>query len=53
MFVKCIRADEDGVLKRFDDVLARMAERASGFTQEEVDRDVATALKAVRSAKKR
>lgn len=53
MFVKYMRADEDGVLRRFDEVLAGLAERASAFTQDEVERDVEKARRAVRSSKKR
>jgi prevent-host-death family protein len=53
LFVKCVRADEDGVLRRFDEILARMAEANSPFAEDEVDRDIRSARRAVRSAKKR
>ena len=53
LYLKYIRADEDGVLKRFDDVIARMAGENARFSSEEIERDVKAARKAARSSKKR
>jgi prevent-host-death family protein len=53
LYLKFIRADEEGVLKRFDEVSARMAGENAKFSSEEVDRDIKAALKVVRSSKSR
>jgi prevent-host-death family protein len=50
-YLRFIRADEAGVLKRIDDALAYMARVNAQFSDEEVEADVIEATKAVRSRK--
>ncbi|HET7088406.1 MAG TPA: type II toxin-antitoxin system Phd/YefM family antitoxin [Anaerolineae bacterium] len=50
-YLRFIRADEAGVLKRIDDALAYMARVNAQYSDEEVEADVIEATKAVRSRK--
>ncbi|HKZ85887.1 MAG TPA: type II toxin-antitoxin system Phd/YefM family antitoxin [Anaerolineae bacterium] len=50
-YLRFIRADEVGVLKRIDDALAYMARVNAQYSDEEVEADVIEATKAVRSRK--
>jgi prevent-host-death family protein len=47
-YLRLVRAEEEGILRRFDEFQARMAAANSKFTEEEVARDVAAAVRAVR-----
>lgn len=51
-YLRFLRADEAGILKRFDDLLARMAAANDRFTEDEIVRDVADAVRDVRKRKK-
>lgn len=51
-YLKFLRAEEEGILKRFDDFLARMSAANDRFSEEEVARDVVEAVRAVRKRKK-
>ena len=51
-YLRLIRADEEGILKRFDDLLARMAAAHGRFSEEAVAKDVAAAVRDVRKRKK-
>jgi len=51
-YLRLIRADEEGILRRFDDLLARMAAAHARFSEEEVAEDVAAAVRDVRKRKK-
>ncbi|MBM3293958.1 MAG: type II toxin-antitoxin system Phd/YefM family antitoxin [Candidatus Aminicenantes bacterium] len=53
LYLKYLRADEEGVLKRFDEVSARMAGENAKYSAEDIDRDVKAARKAVRPSKRR
>ena len=50
-YLRFIRADEDGILKRFDDLLARMAATNDRFSEDEIAKDVADAIQDVRKRK--
>lgn len=50
-YLRFIRADEAGVLKRIDDALAYMARVNAQYSDEEVEADVIEATKTVRSRK--
>ncbi len=52
-YIRLLRAEEEGILKRFDDFLARMKEAHERFSEEEVAKDVDEAVRAVRKRKKR
>jgi len=52
-YLKFVRADEAGVLKRFDELLAHMAEVNAKYPEEEVEADLREATKIVRSRKRR
>jgi prevent-host-death family protein len=51
-YLKFIRADSEGILKRFDDLLARMSAANGRFSEEEVAKDVAVVVQDVRKRKK-
>jgi prevent-host-death family protein len=51
-YLRFLRADEEGILKRFDDLLARMTAANKGFSEEEIALDVADAVRDVRKRKK-
>ncbi len=51
-YLRFIRADEDGILKRFDDLLARMAAANDRFSEDEIAKDVGDAIRDVRKRKK-
>lgn len=52
-YLKFVQADEAGVLKRFDNVLARMAAVNAQYSEEEVEADLKQATRLVRSRKRR
>lgn len=52
-YLKFVQADEAGVLKRFDNVLARMAAVNAQYSDEEVEADLKQATRLVRSRKRR
>jgi len=52
-YVRLMRADEAGVLKRFDAVLERMARVNAGYSEDEVEADLREATKIVRSRKRK
>lgn len=52
-YLKFVQADEAGVLKRFDDVLARMAIANDQYSDEEVETDLKHAARALRSRKRK
>lgn len=51
-YLKFVRADEAGILKRFEEILARMSAVNSRFTQDEIAKDVAAAVLDVRKRKR-
>jgi prevent-host-death family protein len=51
-YLRFIRADAEGIRKRFDDMLARMSAANGRFSEEEVAKDVADAVRVVRKRKK-
>ena len=51
-YLELLKADEEGILKRFDEFLARMNEANERFSEEEVAGDVAEAVRAVRKRKR-
>jgi prevent-host-death family protein len=51
-YLRFIRADADSIIKRFDDLLARMSGANGRFSEEEVAKDVAAAVRDVRKRKK-
>lgn len=52
-YQRYVRADEAGVLKKLDELLAHMAAVNAGYSEEEVERDLKAATKMVRSRKKK
>lgn len=52
-YLKFVQADEAGVLKRLDNVLARMAAVNAQYSDEEVEADLKQATRLVRSRKRR
>ena len=52
-YMNFIQADEAGVLKRFDQVLARMAVVNDKFSEAEVEADLKQASRVARSRKRR
>jgi hypothetical protein len=52
-YLAFVQADEAGVLKRFDEVLARMALVNAQYSDGEVEADLKEATKAVRSRKRK
>lgn len=51
-YLRFVRADEEGILKRFDELLARMSAANSRFSKTEAVRDVEAAIRNVRKRKK-
>ena len=51
-YLRFIRVDEAGILKRFDDLLARMSAVNDRFSEDEISKDVANAVRDVRKRKK-
>ena len=51
-YLRFLRADEEGILRRFDDILARMSTANGRFTEEEIAKDVADAVQDVRKRQK-
>lgn len=51
-YLRFLRADEAGILKRFDDLLARMSAVNDRFSEEEIAKDVAAAVLAYLKSKK-
>jgi len=52
-YVRLMRADEAGVLKRFDALLDRMRRINARYSEEEVEADLREATKLVRSRKRK
>lgn len=52
-YLKFVQADEAGVLKRFDNLLARMATINAKYSDEEVETDLQAATKQSRARKRR
>jgi prevent-host-death family protein len=50
-YLRFLRADEEGILKRFDDLLARMSAANDRFSEAEIAKDVAVAVRDVRKRK--
>jgi prevent-host-death family protein len=50
-YLKYVRADEAGVLKRIDEALAHMAKVNAQYSDEEVEADLIAATKIVRARK--
>ncbi len=50
-YLRYVRADEAGVLKRIDDALVYMARANAQYSDEEVEADLVAATKIVRSRK--
>jgi len=51
-YLRFIRLDAEGILKRFDDLLARMSAVNDRFSEDEISKDVANAVRDVRKRKK-
>lgn len=52
-YLKYVQVDEGGVLKRFDELLAKMAAASAGSSFGEVESDVQEARKRLRGRKRR
>ncbi len=52
-YQKLIQAEEAGILRKFDDFLARMTETGARFSERDVEQDVQSARKAHRSNPRR
>jgi prevent-host-death family protein len=52
-YIRLMRADEAGVLQRFDLLLERMEQANSKYTDEEVEEDLRQATREIRSRKRR
>lgn len=52
-YVRLMRADEAGVLKRFEALLDRMAHQNAKYSEAEVETDLLEATKTVRSRKRK
>jgi len=52
-YLKFLRAEEEGVLRRFDEFLSRLEAAGQRFAEDEIADDVAEAVKAARKIKKR
>lgn len=52
-YVRLMRADEAGVLKRFEALLDRMAHQNAKYSEAEVETDLREATKTVRSRKRK
>jgi prevent-host-death family protein len=51
-YLRFIRADEAGILKRFEDLLARNSAANNRFSEDEIGKDVADVVRVVRKRKK-
>jgi len=52
-YVRLMRADEAGVLKRFEALLDRMADQNTKYSETEVEADLRAATKTIRSRKRK
>jgi len=52
-YMKYIQIDESGVLRRFNELLTKMAEVNAEYSAEEVEKDIQSARKTVRSRRHR
>lgn len=52
-YMKYIQIDESGVLRRFNELLTKMAEVNAEYSTEEVEKDIRSARKTVRSRRHR
>jgi prevent-host-death family protein len=52
-YLNYVKIDESGVLKRFDELLAKMAAASAGSSFREVENDVQEARKSLRGPKRR
>lgn len=52
-YVKLVQADESGVLKRLDDLLARMEIVNARYSESEIEADLNAATKTIRSRKRK
>lgn len=52
-YVKLVQADESGVLKRLDDLLARMEVVNARYSESEIEADLNAATKTIRSRKRK
>lgn len=52
-YLKFVQADEAGVLRRFDDILARMAAVNEKYSDEEVEADLKQATRNLRPRKRK
>ena len=52
-YLKFVQADESGVLKRFDNLLARMAAVNAKYSDAEVEADLESATKQIRARKRK
>jgi len=52
-FLKYAQTDEAGVVERFSQMLARLAELNAAYLDEEIEADLAEAAKAVRTRKRK
>jgi prevent-host-death family protein len=53
LYLKYVQADEEGILRRFDDFQARMKTINGRFSRAEAEQDVASARRRVRSRRGR
>lgn len=52
-YLRFAQADEAGILKRFDELLAHMAVANAQYTEEEVEADLVAATRTVRARKRK
>lgn len=52
-YIKYLKLDEEGVRKRLDETLARMARLNAHFSDEEIERDLEEARRIVRAQRRR
>lgn len=52
-YLKYVQLDENGIFKRFDDLLVRMSLVNASFSVKEIERDIQAARKAIRPRKRR
>jgi prevent-host-death family protein len=52
-YVKLVQADESGVLKRFEGLLARMETLNAKYSESEIEADLESATKTIRSRKRK
>jgi len=51
-YLRYVRADEEGILRRFEDIVTRMAAANARYGADEIATDVAEAVRDVRKRKK-